>query len=132
MSKTLVNPMAFAGAAAIALTATSCSTYEDGPSTSLVSKTNRLCREWQVDEYNGANYPYNLTLDFTKDGDFSLNMSYYGYTYGYTGTWSWNSDKSKVNVDMSGDAMSMTVRRLTSDEFWWTDSWGDEYNCVAN
>lgn len=131
MENQYVKPMTALGAAAIALTATSCSTYDDGPSSSLVSKTNRLCRVWQVDEYNGQAYTYDLSFEFEKDGDFKIEQSYYGYTYGYSGTWEWNDDKTKVHAILMGDTLNMDIRRLTTDEFWWTDDWGDQFNCIA-
>ena len=44
-------------------------TYDDGPFISPLTKTKRLCREWQLEEINGAPYPTNTTWEFEEDGD---------------------------------------------------------------
>ena len=110
----------------------SCGKYEDGPNASLVSKDNRLCREWQVDEYNGQVYPYNMTWEFEKDGDLDVSYSYYGYTYGYTFDWEWNSDKTSIKFREPGDQWEeLDILRLTSTELWF-EYYGDEWHLSAN
>lgn len=119
MSNNYTKPLVMTGAAAIALTAVSCAKYEDGPSTSLVSKDNRLCRQWSIDEYDGYDISsYGVVWEFEKGGNWSQSMSYYGSTYTYTGTWEWNSDKSKVFISEGGSSMNCDISRLTTEEFW--------------
>lgn len=133
MTKPYVKPMSFVGVAAVALTATGCSTYEDGPSSSLISKNNRLCREWQIDEYNGqSSSVYDTSLEFQKDGDFKLTSTYYGYTYTYNLIWTWKDDKSGVHVFSNSDTLlSFDINRLTADELWFTDMDNNDWKCSA-
>ena len=133
MTKPYVKPMSFVGVAAVALTATGCSTYEDGPSSSLISKDNRLCREWQIDEYNGqSSSAYDTSLEFQKDGDFKLTSTYYGYTYTYNLIWTWKDDKSGVHVFTNSDTLlSFDINRLTTDELWFTDMDNNDFKCNA-
>ena len=121
--KTSTKPLSLLGVASFALTAVSCSTYEEGPNSSLVSKTNRLCREWQIDKYNGQPYPYNMTWEFEKDGDLDMSYSYYGYTYSYNRQWEWSDNKSSIKLrDNQGNmVMELDVMRLTTSEFWFED-----------
>ena len=111
------------GVASLAFTAVSCSTYDEGPNSSLVSKTNRLCREWQIDKYNGQVYPYNMTWEFEKDGDLDQSYSYYGYNYSYNAQWEWSDNKSRIKIrDNQGNMMmDIDVKRLTTSEFWFED-----------
>ncbi len=100
-----------------------CSKYEDGPAFSLSSKNNRLCREWELDEYQGQPYTDGeLIFEFEKDGDFSATTtySYYGGSYSYTtsGSWEWVEGKESVTINLSGDYIVMDISRLTSGELW--------------
>ncbi|PSR06929.1 MAG: hypothetical protein C7N14_07110 [Bacteroidetes bacterium] len=133
MTKPYVKPMSFVGVAAVALTATGCSTYEEGPSSSLISKNNRLCREWQIDEYNGqSSSAYDTSLEFQKDGDFKLTSTYYGYTYTYSYSWMWKDDKSGVYITSNSDTLlSFDINRLTTDELWFTDMDNNDIKCIA-
>ena len=121
--KTSTKSLSLLGVASFALTAVSCSTYEEGPNSSLVSKTNRLCREWQIDKYNGQPFPYNMTWEFEKDGDMDMSYSYYGYTYSYNRQWEWSDNKSSIKLrDNQGNmVMELDVIRLTTSEFWFED-----------
>jgi hypothetical protein len=100
-----------------------CSKYEDGPAFSLSSKNNRLCREWELDQYQGQPYTDGeLIFEFEKDGDFSVTTtySYYGGSYSYTtrGSWEWVEGKESVTIQLPGDATVMDISRLTSGELW--------------
>ena len=100
-----------------------CSKYEDGPSFSLASKNNRLCREWELDQYQGQPYTDGeLVFEFEQDGDFlaTTSYTYYGSTYSYTtkGTWEWTQGKESVNIQLQGDLLNMDISRLTSGELW--------------
>ena len=133
MTKPCVNPIPFLGAAAVAITATGCSTYEDGPSSSLISKNNRLCREWRIDEYGGVNMTYDITLEFQKDGDVYINQTYSGYSYSYRWNWEWKGDKSGIRISDVADSSTNNTwdfKRLTTDELWFTDD-GMEFKCSS-
>ena len=100
-----------------------CSKYEDGPAFSLSSKNNRLCREWELDQYQGQPYTDGeLIFEFEKDGDLSVttSYSYYGGSYSYTmsGSWEWIEGKESVTINLSGDYIVMDISRLTSGELW--------------
>ena len=120
---TSTKSLSLFGLASFAFTAVSCSTYEEGPNSSLVSKTNRLCREWQIDKYNGQPYPYNMTWEFEKDGDMDMSYTYYGSTYSYNRQWEWSDNKSRIKLrDNQGNmVMELDVMRLTTSEFWFED-----------
>jgi hypothetical protein len=100
-----------------------CSKYEDGPAFSLSSKNNRLCREWELEQYQGRPYTDGeLIFEFEKDGDFSSTTTYfyYGSSYSYTtrGSWKWVGDKESVTIQLDGAASVMDISRLTSGELW--------------
>lgn len=100
-----------------------CSKYEDGPAFSISSKNNRLCREWELDRYQGRPYTDGeLIFEFEKDGDFSQTNTYfyYGGSYSYTtrGSWKWVGDKESVTIQLDGAASVMDISRLTSGELW--------------
>ena len=121
--KTSTKSLSLLSVASFALTAVSCSTYEEGPNSSLVSKTNRLCREWQIDKYNGQPQEYNMTWEFEKDGDMEMSYIYYGYTYSYSRQWEWSDNKRSIKLrDNQGLLlMELDVIRLTTSEFWFED-----------
>ena len=98
-----------------------CSKYEDGPAFSISSKNNRLCREWELDRYQGRPYTDGeLIFEFEKDGDFSQTNTYfyYGGSYSYTtrGSWKWVGDKESVTIQLDGAASVMDISRFTSGE----------------
>ena len=100
-----------------------CSKYEDGPAFSISSKNNRLCREWELDRYQGRPYTDGeVIFEFEKDGDFSQTITYfdYGGSYSYTtrGSWKWVGDKESVTIQLDGAASVMDISRLTSGELW--------------
>lgn len=101
-----------------------CSKYEDGPSFSLVSKNNRLCREWELDKIQGRPVTDGeLVFEFEKDGDFLFTYSYTyyngsSYSYAQVGTWEWVQGKESVIIQLQGDMLNMDISRLTSSELW--------------
>lgn len=124
----------------------SCKKYEDGPAFTLKSKKNRLAREWevvrvydndgeQVFPYGGGGYDIEIEFEFEKDGDFeqSYSVSYYGYSYSgsYKGEWEFSSDKEELEVEIAGYKADWEIKRLTSDEFWYEDEDGYEWELEA-
>ncbi|MFZ9777405.1 MAG: hypothetical protein ACO3CI_03625 [Schleiferiaceae bacterium] len=112
-----------------------CGKYEDGPAVSLASKNNRLCREWELDMYDGQPYTDgDLYFEFEKDGAFTATSSYtYGsqtYQYTFNGTWQWTEGKESVIIDLQGDMLDFQLTRLTSSELW-GDLDGDMVEFVA-
>jgi hypothetical protein len=72
-------------AVVIMLNFNSCSTYDEGPSFSLRTKTARLTGEWKIDKVDGTRVNQDVYLEFEDDGDFEVTYqySYYGYSYTY-------------------------------------------------
>lgn len=110
----------------IALVATACGKYEDGPAFSLLSKKSRLSGEWVVEkvEYNGADSTAayvnavgaNYVLEIEKDGVYR--------TEGPApdkGTWDLGEDKDDVRFlsDTEGSTEeSYRILRLKKKELW--------------
>ncbi len=123
-----------AAAIVIMLNFSSCGKYEDGPMFSLKTKTARLTGEWEVIEIDKdklSDEGLKLILEFEKDGDFSVDVSYtgYSYSYSYNGEWEWESDKESIEITMDGDKMEWDILRLTNSELWFEDEDGEEWKC---
>jgi len=123
MTKTLIIT------AIIATMAVGCKKYDDGPTVSLVSKTNRLDNTWEVDkaydEGKDVTSSYNqYTLKLTKSGSASLTAKYtYGpFSYEGTtnGTWVFQNSKEDIKLDFDDNDADATyeILRLTSNELW--------------
>jgi len=106
-------------------------TYDDGPFISPLTKTKRLCREWQLEEINGAPYPTNTTWEFEEDGDLDEITTVNGVNTAKTWYWYWNSDQTGIDVSFMGGNTEIDISRLTRNEFHF-DINGDEYRCTAN
>lgn len=115
---------------ALALTTTSCGKYEDGPSLSLLTKKQRLCREWDAKslvDSNGTTYEDNSddVLTFEKEG----GATYTNGGNGIAGTWEFASDKEQIKTTYTvfgiTDTDIYTIMRLTNKELWLKDSDGD-------
>ena len=113
---------------ALALTTTSCGKYEDGPKFSLLTKTKRLCRDWDAKTiiYSGGTTIEDSNdeiITFDKGGD----VTYTDNGVGFTGTWKFDSSKEKIHAIISalGIDDDYTILRLTNKELWLKDSDGD-------
>jgi len=106
-------------------------TYDDGPFISPLTKTKRLCREWQLEEINGSPYPTNTTWEFEEDGDLDEITTVNGVNTAKTWYWYWNSDQTGIDVSFMGGNTEIDISRLTRNEFHF-DINGDEYRCTAN
>jgi hypothetical protein len=125
-----------AAAVVIILNFNSCSKYEDGPGFSLRTKTNRLTGDWDVVTIAGQNVALQgtfLSLEFEKDGDFTVRSSYmyYGqsYTYRSDGDWEWEDRKAEIEIELDGDRQDWEILRLTNEELWFEDEQGLEWKC---
>jgi len=120
----LLLAIAFLGGAIISTP--SCGKYEDGPGFSLLTKTKRLCRDWDAKEYI---YASGITatdtgtdiVTFEKDGVAKFTFG----AIGYSGTWEFSSDKEKIKTTFDGDINESTILRLTNKELWIKDADGD-------
>ena len=109
----------------------SCGKYDDGPKFSLKSKKARLTKnEWDVKEIDGEKLDGDMTLEFSKDGDFtcSYSMTFYGQTYkgSEKGDWEWMDGKEGVEITVDKESQEFTINRLTSKELWFDDEDNDD------
>ncbi len=121
-------------AVVIMLNFNSCSTYDEGPSFSLRTKTARLTGEWKIDKIDGTRVNQDVYLEFEDDGDFEVTYqySYYGYSYTYRdgGEWEWEDGKESIELDYDdGYKDEWEIIKLTNDEFWFEDDDRTEYEC---
>lgn len=124
--KTIKLLMFIAGCTALM---TSCKKYDDGPTISLRSRSERVANNWRVDGAtdNGndvTNSFQRYEVSFTKGGDATLvaHYSFIGIDYDYStsGTWSFESSDEKIRVDYQNDAADATylILRLKEKELW--------------
>jgi len=108
---------------------TSCEKYEEGPTISLVPRSERVENTWVVDrayedgeDVTSSYDQYELTL--TQDGAATLEAD---YTFFGTeietstdGTWEFTNDEENISFDYEDDIADGTyqILKLTQDEFW--------------
>ncbi len=121
---------AVALAAVASLSLSSCGKYEDGPGFSLRTKTARLTGEWEVSKMAGQDVLSilgDITMEFEKEGDFTMTFSSAGYSASQEGDWEWIDSKEAIEIDMDGEKTEFEVKRLTNSEFWFEDEDNIEY-----
>lgn len=120
----------FIGLATLAVssaTLTSCGKYEEGPGLALSSKTARLTGSWKLTAQttNGvadALTGLTQTMEITKDGKYSVLISYsymgFNYTNDFTGTWAFSDDKLNLITTIDGltGSDSQEIVRLAGKE----------------
>ena len=120
----------FIGLATLAVssaTLTSCGKYEEGPGFALSSKTARLTGSWKLTAQttNGvadALTGLTQTMEITKDGKYSVLISYsymgFNYTNDFTGTWAFSDDKLNLITTVDGltGSDSQEILRLAGKE----------------
>ena len=120
----------FIGLATLAVssaTLTSCGKYEEGPGLALSSKTARLTGSWKLTAQttNGvadALTGLTQTMEITKDGKYSVLISYsymgFNYTNDFTGTWALSDDKLNLITTVDGltGSDSQEILRLAGKE----------------
>ena len=108
-------------------TLTSCGKYEEGPGLALSSKTARLTGSWKLTAQttNGvadALTGLTQTMEITKDGKYSVLISYsymgFNYTNDFTGTWAFYDDKLNLITTVDGltGSDSQEILRLAGKE----------------
>jgi len=108
-------------------TLTSCGKYEEGPGLALSSKTARLTGSWKLTAQttNGvadALTGLTQTMEITKDGKYSVLISYsymgFNYTNDFTGTWAFSDDKLNLITTVDGltGSDSQEILRLARKE----------------
>ncbi len=114
---------------AIALIASSCSKYEDGPSFSLLPKKERVTNNWEVekameDGQDVTSSYEQYELDLRKDNSATLTARYEGgagaVVFETDGTWEFQNNKSDLKLDYENDEADETyiILRLAKDELW--------------
>ncbi len=120
--------VAMLGTAAFGIS--SCGKYEDGPGMSLRTKKARLTGVWDTKEYVDADGTTSTdtdetTIEFTKDGNFTINSNDPDFPFALTGQWEFSDDKEQLKMTYAGDTETSTITRLTNKELWIKDADGD-------
>lgn len=113
----------------------SCGKYEEGPELSLRSKKTRLTGKWTAVKLNGEPYPFyeKYSLEFWKDGRLDIyvqNEPNGPDPYQRPGLWKWEDDKKKIVLYTATAPETIEVLRLTNDEFWFRDMFGNRLECT--
>jgi len=117
----------FAGLIIISVMMSSCETYEDGPSFTLVSATNRVANTWKIEKvfvndvdrsslFQALIDTYKVEL--TKDGELTETFTTSMGTHTNEGTWTFDSNKERIITTISGSTTSYKILRLKSSEMW--------------
>jgi len=109
---------------------TSCNKYEEGPSISFRSKTERLCNIWKPVKIlvNGSETilssdQQKTTIEFQKDGDVFITVYYLGISVSQTGQWEFYDNSEKIILTMNTDddtpsRDTLTILKLMEEELW--------------
>ena len=113
----------------VALLATGCSKYDDGPGISLVPRAERVANTWVIDrataddeDVTSAYDQYVLTL--TSGGAANLEAEYtvFGVTVNTetSGTWTFANNEEQLVLDFEEDLADGTyiINHLTRTELW--------------
>ncbi|HHZ65212.1 MAG TPA: hypothetical protein EYM84_09775 [Flavobacteriales bacterium] len=109
-------------------TATSCGKYEDGPSFSLKSKKARITNKWKPVKvyFNGDEQPIlddgDSFIEISKNSDYRYFYQNRYLTWDYSGEWKFYDSKKKIIVTLDASIDTLTILRLTKDEFWVSNS----------
>ena len=109
---------------AIMFTATSCGKYEDGPNFSLKTKKARITNKWRpVNVYFNGNEQTiiddgDIFIEISKNSDYRTFYENRYFTLDFSGTWEFFDSKKKIILTLDTSADTLTILRLTKDEFW--------------
>lgn len=97
---------------------------------SLRTKKARLTGVWDTKSYVDADGTTSTdtdesTIEFTKDGNVTVNSNDPDFPFALTGQWEFSDDKEQLKITFSGDTEAQTIVRLTNKELWLKDSDGD-------
>lgn len=110
-----------------ALSFTGCGKYEEGPSFSLRSRTNRVVNTWAIDrvfiEDKDAStlmqgFINSYRIEFTKDDRVIEKYTSDIGTHTNLGTWRFEDSYARILINYSGRVKSYKILRLASDEMW--------------
>jgi hypothetical protein len=111
----------------------SCKKYENGPSLSLRSRTERVANVWKIESYilDGSDLTSlttGYTETYTKDKDFSFS---YGSQSG-TGKWVFQNDDKEIKVyGIDGqESKIMKILKLEEKSFWYQSTEGNRVSVV--
>tara|TARA_B110000003_G_C16580222_1_gene507796 strand:- start:569 stop:1054 length:486 start_codon:yes stop_codon:yes gene_type:complete len=111
-----------------------CKKYDDGPSISFLTKTQRLTgdwevKEWIVDNIDQIGYSINyIEMEFDKDGDLKWRINEL-YNDGIItewrneiseGEWEFSAGKDEIEIDWESPTdpdFEVSITRLTNKEF---------------
>ncbi len=100
----------------------SCKKYPDGPSFSLISRSERVANNWVIDNYkvNGDDYTSlvnGYVESFTKNGAYSYS---WGILNG-SGTWVFQNNDNEIKLTGSDSHASRTlyILKLEEKSFWY-------------
>ncbi len=121
------------------LTLSGCNKYEDGPAFSLLSKTQRLAREWTFDKlenFGGTQLFIVLTPDKMKLKK-DQSCVYTGGSETLEGKWSWRDDKESLSLSVQINNLTIlteefTILRLTAKELKLKNTLGTVFWYKAN
>lgn len=122
---------------ALILIFSSCK-YEDGPFLSLRSKTERLVKEWKLDQFfeNGVEKTdeaksqfSNYTLTIYNNNTYTLTYSLNGVLpYSESGTWKFANKKKDLILTDDGDETKYEILKLKETQLWVIGNWdNNEY-----
>ena len=105
----------------LAVSASSCSKYDEGSKFTVLSKKSRLVNDWTVDKMtaNGTDVTDSgiiEDLNIKKDGDVTTNSTFFGVPTTTQGTWVFDNDKSHVIISNGEDLESYEIIKLKKNE----------------
>lgn len=108
----------------VLVAASGCKKYEDGPSVSLIPRTERLCNTWQVFScnVNGSDMTsYYVNTHYIESYDKSGRYAYSSAFGSGSGQWIWSGDQSIVSrFGIDGDpSRDLHILRLKEKELWY-------------
>ena len=110
----------------------SCGKYEDGPSISLRSRTERLCHTWVIEkvlvnstvltsDQIAMDEGKNVEMTLAKNGTLIMSsVDSTGQTVAMTGKWAFQNSDKEVKISIDGETAFDTdvILKLTNTEFW--------------
>lgn len=106
----------------VGLVQSGCKKYEDGPTLSLRSRSERVANNWKVENYKINNTDFTSLLSnyretFTKNGD-------YYYVWGsLNGNGTWAFQNNDVEIRLTGidnqSSRTLVILKLEEKSFWY-------------